>query len=108
MTLPLKRRVGSVSSRAARAKDRPNHGAPTLTDFSNRPETDTIWTSYDVGRYLRVHPRTVQRLVQRGELSAIHVGKLWRFRKSDVDAWIENKLNSPQPSVPSSHEENHD
>jgi excisionase family DNA binding protein len=36
-----------------------------------------------------VHPRTLQRLVHRGKIHAIQVGKLWRFRASAIEAWIE-------------------
>jgi excisionase family DNA binding protein len=39
-----------------------------------------------------VHPRTLQRLVHRGEIRAVHVGKLWRFRASAIEEWID-KLN---------------
>jgi excisionase family DNA binding protein len=37
---------------------------------------------------LHVHPRTVQRLVERGELAAIHLGSAVRFDPSDVGGLI--------------------
>ena len=33
---------------------------------------------------LRVHPRTVQRLVERGQLSAVHLGTAVRFDPADI------------------------
>jgi len=39
------------------------------------------WT-LSAAAILKVHPRTLQRLVHRGEITAVHVGKLWRFRAS--------------------------
>jgi excisionase family DNA binding protein len=38
--------------------------------------------SHQAAAILKVHPRTLQRLVHRGEIAAVHVGKLWRFRAS--------------------------
>ena len=44
---------------------------------------------YEVARYLGVSPRTVYRLVNRGELKAYKVGSLWRFKREEVDAMLE-------------------
>jgi excisionase family DNA binding protein len=33
---------------------------------------------------LRVHPKTLQRMARKGEVRGIRVGKLWRFRGSDL------------------------
>jgi len=40
---------------------------------------------------LGVHPRTLQRMVLRGQIVGVQVGKLWRFRASAIDEWIERK-----------------
>jgi excisionase family DNA binding protein len=40
---------------------------------------------------LGVHPRTLQRMVLRGQIVGVQVGKLWRFRASAIHEWIENK-----------------
>ncbi len=53
---------------------------------------EPIWDTVDAARYLRVHPRTITRMAKRGELPAIHLGRLWRFRKDDLDAWLESRL----------------
>jgi excisionase family DNA binding protein len=37
--------------------------------------------------FLGVHPRTLQRMVLRGEISGLRVGKLWRFVPSVLTAW---------------------
>lgn len=41
---------------------------------------------------LRVHPKTLQRMARRGEIAGIHIGKLWRFRASDLNEWINSKI----------------
>lgn len=38
--------------------------------------------------YLRVTPRTIYRLIQTGDLPAVRIGGQWRFRRSDLDAWL--------------------
>jgi excisionase family DNA binding protein len=33
---------------------------------------------------LQIHPRTLQRMARRGEVRGYQLGKLWRFRASDL------------------------
>jgi len=47
---------------------------------------------------LRVHPRTVQRLVERGQLDAIHLGAAVRFDPRDV-AELTARLKRPAPTA---------
>ena len=48
----------------------------------------TAMTVQEVARYLNVDPKTVYRLVNRGELPGFKVGGSWRFQKDDLDDWI--------------------
>lgn len=41
-----------------------------------------------------IHPKTLQRMARSGEIKAVHVGKLWRFRASAIEAWINQSLAS--------------
>lgn len=50
---------------------------------------EPLLDSHQAAAILKVHPRTVQRLVHRGKIHAIQVGKLWRFRASVIEAWLE-------------------
>jgi excisionase family DNA binding protein len=61
---------------------------------------EPIWDSLDAARYLRVHPRTITRMAKRGEIPAIHLGRLWRFRKADLDAWLEARAGGFPLDVP--------
>jgi excisionase family DNA binding protein len=40
---------------------------------------------------LRIHPKTLQRMARNREIHGIQVGKLWRFRASDLEAWLHGK-----------------
>ncbi len=48
----------------------------------------TAMTVQEVAEYLNVDPKTVYRLVNRGELPGFKVGGSWRFQKDDLDDWI--------------------
>jgi excisionase family DNA binding protein len=38
---------------------------------------------------LKIHPKTLQKLARNGEIAAIQIGKLWRFRASALNEWLE-------------------
>jgi excisionase family DNA binding protein len=49
----------------------------------------------EVARYLRVHNMTVYRLIQRGDLPAMRVGRSWRFRTDEINRWLlDREINS--------------
>jgi excisionase family DNA binding protein len=35
-----------------------------------------------------LHAKTVQRMARRGEIPAYRVGKYWRYRASELSAWL--------------------
>jgi excisionase family DNA binding protein len=48
-----------------------------------------IMTSYEVAAYLRVSRATVIRLFKRRNLPGFRIGVDYRFRRADIDEWIE-------------------
>jgi excisionase family DNA binding protein len=52
---------------------------------------DAFLTTEEVLEYLQVNLRTVYRLIKAGKIPAVRVGRQWRFRKRDVDAWLESQ-----------------
>jgi len=48
--------------------------------------------SREAAALLQIHPKTLQRLARKGEIRAMRIGKLWRFRASDLDAWVHLRL----------------
>jgi excisionase family DNA binding protein len=57
------------------------------------PKDEPLLTLEEVVVYLRVHPRTVYRLVHSGEIPAVRVGRQWRIRRSALDAWLERRVD---------------
>jgi excisionase family DNA binding protein len=52
---------------------------------------DVFLTTEEVLEYLQVNLRTVYRLIKAGKIPAVRVGRQWRFRKGDIDAWLESQ-----------------
>jgi excisionase family DNA binding protein len=52
------------------------------------PEFEPLLDSLEAARLLRIHPKTLKKMARRGEIRAAHIGKLWRFRVSDLQAWL--------------------
>lgn len=50
--------------------------------------TDEILDADEVGKMLKIHPRTVKRLANQGELPGFKVGGQWRFRREAIDEYI--------------------
>jgi len=49
---------------------------------------DELWDIARVAEYLGVTERTVYNKVRAGSLPAVKVGRLWRVRASDLEAWL--------------------
>lgn len=56
-----------------------------------RPTDEGFLTTEEVLEYLQVNLRTVYRLIKTKNIPAVRVGRQWRFKKSDIDAWLEGR-----------------
>ncbi len=65
---------------------------------------ETFLTTEEVLEYLQVNLRTVYRLIKAGKIPAVRVGRQWRFRKRDIDAWLDSQRarggSRPAPATP--------
>lgn len=59
---------------------------------------DVFLTTEEVLEYLQVNLRTVYRLIRAGKIPAVRVGRQWRFRKVDIDLWLEGQRTSTATS----------
>jgi excisionase family DNA binding protein len=60
-----------------------------LTSKPSPPEA--FLTTEEVLAYLQVNLRTVYRLIKTRSIPAVRVGRQWRFKKHDIDAWLEGR-----------------
>jgi len=70
----------------------------------NFPNDEIFLTTEEVLEYLQVNLRTVYRLIKAGKIPAVRVGRQWRFRKRDIDAWLDTQRprggeRTPQTNV---------
>ncbi len=54
--------------------------------------TEPLLDSDQAAAIMRIHPKTLQKLARSGEIRALQIGKVWRFRASVLDEWIQQKL----------------
>lgn len=52
---------------------------------------DEILTLKEVAEYLKLAEKTAYRLAAEGKLPGFKVGGSWRFRRQDVQSWIESQ-----------------
>lgn len=55
---------------------------------------DQLMTLKDVAQYLQVAERTVYLWAQGGQIPSFKLGNVWRFKKSDLEAWFEEQKES--------------
>jgi excisionase family DNA binding protein len=61
---------------------------PQIVNHSNHdfePLLDTV----EAAALLKIHPKTLQKMARTGEITGIQVGRLWRFRASALNRWLE-------------------
>ena len=63
----------------------------SLNYLASRMMADEILTLKEVAEYLKLAEKTAYRLVAEGKLPGFKVGGSWRFKKEDIDLWIEQQ-----------------
>jgi len=55
------------------------------------PTFEPLLDSDEAAALLKIHPKTLQRLARNGEICGVQIGKLWRFRVSALNEWLDGK-----------------
>lgn len=55
---------------------------------------DTLLNVKQVAQYLQLKESTIYSWAQDGKIPAIKIGRTWRFRRSDLDDWLEQHLQA--------------
>lgn len=55
--------------------------------------TEKLLTIQEAAKYLDVHPYTLYRWAKLKKIPAIKMGRVWRFRKERLIAWLEKQEN---------------
>jgi excisionase family DNA binding protein len=63
-----------------------------MTDSNH---ADRLWTADEVAAFVGLHVQTVYAKANAGEIASIKIGNRRRFRRRDVEAWIEAQAGEP-------------
>ncbi len=66
----------------------PQRKPPEIANDSNH-DFEALLDTGEAAALLKIHPKTPQKLARNGEIAAIQIGKLWRFRASALNRWLE-------------------
>lgn len=61
-------------------------------------DTHEIMTMKEVSEHLRVSERTVLDWAQKGEIPCGKLGSSWRFKRTEIEKWLNERLSSSPPS----------
>ena len=59
--------------------------------MTQNASSESVLTLAEVAAYLKVTERTIYRLAGAKKIPAFKVGGGWRFRKTDIDDWINSQ-----------------
>lgn len=55
---------------------------------------NSLMTLREVAAYLSMGVDAIYKMAQQGRIPALRAGSLWRFRKSEIDQWLEKNKNN--------------
>ena len=55
----------------------------------NGAAVEQLWDVSEAAKFLRIHPKTLRDKARRGVIPGIQVGRLWRFRASALNEWLD-------------------
>lgn len=64
------------------------------TSVTRRQAHAPFISTADLLGCLHINRRTIYRLIKSGNLPAVRIGGQWRFRRSDLTAWIDRQRTS--------------
>ncbi len=59
---------------------------------------DEIMTLQELATYIKIAEKTLYGYAQKGIIPGIKIGSAWRFRKTDIDAWLEQQRRLTESS----------
>lgn len=67
----------------------------------SKPELDALLTAENVADLFMVSPMTIRSWAKNGVIPAMKIGRLWRFRRSDIETWMATRpVENGDPSSP--------
>jgi excisionase family DNA binding protein len=57
-------------------------------------EFEPLYDAREIASQFKVSEKSLQRWARAGKIPAVKCGKLWRFRKSAIDNWMDRRIAS--------------
>jgi excisionase family DNA binding protein len=67
-------------------------------------EFEPLISTDEAAGLLGIHIKTLQLMARKGRIPGKRIGKFWRFRKSELDAWLRDDINYRSYAYRSSEE----
>ena len=68
---------------------RPNHRPPKERAIAADAMDKPFYTIYEVAEMLQLHHNTIRAAIRKKELPAVQVGRQWRIKKTDLEAYTD-------------------
>jgi excisionase family DNA binding protein len=65
----------------------------------SNPVNDPLLNPIQAAHFLGISRATVERMARGRKVPGIKIGKLWRFRRSDLEAWIDSQVSAKHTKV---------
>ena len=71
------------------------HAATLKSSQASKPAFEALIGSPEAAKLLgNIHVKTLQRYARTGSLPGYQIGGHWYFRISELDAWLQSRINS--------------
>ena len=84
--------TGNGSSKST--SQEPRLHAHSSFPAQTQPVFEQILNSEEAAALLNIHPKTLQRLARKGQIPGFRIGRVWGFRTSVLNQWLESKMVS--------------
>jgi len=54
---------------------------------------EQLLDSEEAAALLKIDDKSLQAMARAGQVPALKIGKLWRFRASELDKWVRSKIS---------------
>jgi excisionase family DNA binding protein len=55
---------------------------------------EELITLEELSKYLKISKPTLYKMVERGKIPALKIANQWRFKKDDINRWLEKQRKS--------------
>ncbi len=91
---------GATGGREEKRVDGSMDHTRQIASLGRRPEFEPLLACGDAARMLgNIHVKTLQRYARQGTVPGYRIGGHWYFRTTELDVWLQSRINSNCQSV---------